>query len=311
MRIRSIMFIKYPCTHHIIEQNVQRLFLFVAAIILIVTFADIAQPVNPAAGWNDDNSEQQSRKKLSSFDEVEAEFGIMVIKIQEALIKSNIDVSKLLIKLKSSSAVRDREVPLFDPGIFERVKSIDKLFKILSGYWHLFDYDVLMYLVNTAECKEAKILLYDDFLASFDVSAINNDHRLILNCLEFNKGNILPGTLKLWVKVAHDECTAEVQQRVKSLIADCYNLEKYSLILKGIKQGCTELTFQISPSVYSYVLQYEVDECSMLQMKNHMIVSIKVDGDVELMPLVKVKIKADVSPHNYNCIVEWNIINIE
>ena len=285
------MFIKYPCTHHIIEQNVQRLFSFVAPIILIVTFADMAQPVNPAAGWNDDDSKQQSRKRLSSIDEVEAEFGIMVTKIQEALTKSNIDVSKLLIKLKSSSAVRDREVPLFDPGIFERVKSIDKLFEILSGYWHLFDYDVLMYLVNTAECKEAKILLYDDFLASFDASAISNDHQLILNYHKFNEGNILPGTCKLRVKVAHDVCTAEVQRRVKSIIAGYFNLEKYSLILKGIKQGCTELTFQISHSVYSYVLQYEVDECSVLQIKSHMIVSIKVDGDVELLPPVKVKIE--------------------
>ena len=229
----------------------------------------------------------------------------MVTKIQEALTKSDIDVSKLLIKLKSSSAVRDREVPLFDPGIFERVKSIDKLFETLSGYWHFFDYDVLMYLVNTAECKEAKILLYDDFLASFDSSAISNDHQLILNYHKFNEGNILPGTCKLRVKVAHDECTADVQQRVKCIIADYFNLEKYSLILKGIKQGCTELTFQISPSVYSYVLQYEADECSMLQMKSHMIVSIKVDSDVELMPPDKVKIKADVLPRNCNYILEW------
>ena len=75
----------------------------------------------------------QPQRKLSIFNEIEAEFGIMVTKIQEVLEKNDVDVSKLLIKLKSSSAVRDREVPLFDPRIFERITSIDKLFETLSG----------------------------------------------------------------------------------------------------------------------------------------------------------------------------------
>ena len=95
----------------------------------------------------------------------------MVTKIQKVLENDDVYVSKLLVKLKSSSAVRDREVSLFDPGIFERITSIDKLFETLSGYWHLFDYDVLLYLVSTAERKEDKVI-FDDFLTSFDSSVI-------------------------------------------------------------------------------------------------------------------------------------------
>ena len=204
----------------------------------------------------------------------------MVINIQEALKKSNIDVTKLLIKLKSS-AVRDRQVPLFDPGIFEKVSTIDKLFETLSKYWELFDYDVLMYLVNTAEC-EAAIKVYDEFLTSFDSSVMSN-YQLILHYRKFNKENVLPGTYKLRVKIAQDKCTAEIERKVKGIISEHFKLEKYALILKGIKQGCCELIYQISPSVKSYMLEYKIAGCDVLQLKAHMITVLGVDNDMELI----------------------------
>ena len=224
----------------------------------------------------------QPLRLLSSFNEIEAGFGIMVTKIQEALEKNNVDVSKLLIKLKSSSAVRDREVPLFDPSIFEKITSIDKLFKMLSGYWYLFDYDVLMYLVNTAECKEAKII-YDDFLTSFDSSVVH-DHfdSLIHSCIEFNKGSNIPGTCRLWVKITLDECTSKTKEEIKEILSKCFKLERYALICKGIKQGCLEIIYQISLSVKSYMLQYKITEHELSQLKAHMITTLKID-DVDIM----------------------------
>ena len=134
------------------------------------------------------------------------------------------------------------------------------------------------------ECKEAEVILYDDFLASFDSSAISNDYQLILSYRKFNEGNVLPETCKLRVKIAQDECTAEIQQRVKRIIAEYFQLEKYALILKGIKQGCIELIYQISPSVKLYMVQYKITEHGMSQLKAHMIIALKIDNeDVELM----------------------------
>ena len=201
----------------------------------------------------------------------------MVANVQEALEKSNITVNKLLIKLKSSSAVRDRNIPLFDPGVFERVTSIDKLFETLSGYWHLFDYDVLMYLVKTAGCKEAKAI-YDDFLASFDSSAMTN-HKLILQYDEYiHKEGLLPGTCKLRIKVARDECTVEVEKEVKEVVSGHFKLEKYALIFKGIKQGCIELIYQTSHSVKCYMLQHKLNGYDILQLKAHKIIALKFDS---------------------------------
>ena len=216
---------------------------------------------------------------MMTFNEIEAKFGIMVTKIQESLEKHNVNLNNLLIKLKSSSVVRDREVPLFDPGIFERITSIDKLFETLSGYWHLFDYDVLLYLVDTAECEEAE-KVYDDFLAIFDSTVMNN---LILRCDKFNMEGILPGTCTLCVKVYRDKCTVAVAKEVKEIVSKHLELEKYALVLKGVKEGYIELIYQISTSVKSYILQYNATEHETLQLlKAHMITAIKID-DVDIM----------------------------
>ena len=235
-------------------------------IFVVVTILDITQSVEYT----------KRRQRLSSIDDIEAEFGIMVANVQEALEKSNINVNKLLIKLKSSSAVRDRNIPLFEKDIFKEITSIDKLFETLSGYWYLFDYDVLIYLVKTAGCKEAKVV-YDNFLASFDSSAITN-HKLILQYDEYiHKEGLLPGTCKLRIKVARDECTVEVEKEVKKVISEYFNLEKYALIFKGIKQGCIEFIYQISHSVKSYMLQHKLNGYDILQLKAHKITALKFD----------------------------------
>ena len=201
----------------------------------------------------------------------------MVADVQEALENNKVNVNKLLIKLKSSSAVRERKIPLFDEHTFEKITSIEKLFETLSGYWHLFDYDVLLYLVKTAGCEEAKTI-YDNFLASFDSSMIMmSNYQLILQYDEFNKENIVPGTCRLRIKVARDECTIEIEKKVKEVISKCFNLEKYALICKGLKQGCIELMYQISHSVKSYMLQYKLNSDAVLQLKIHKITAIKFD----------------------------------
>ena len=217
----------------------------------------------------------KARKRLSSIDEIEIDFGIMIADVQEAFEKNNINVNRLLIKLKSSSAVRDRKIPLFEKDTFNNITSIEKLFETLSGYWHLFDYDVLMYLVKTAGCNEAKTI-YDDFLASFDSSVMSN-YQLILQYDEFNKESILPGTCKLRIKVAQDNCTVEIERKVKEVISRHFELEKYALICKGLKEGCIELMYQLSHSVKSYMLQYKLNSDAVLQCKVHKISAVKFD----------------------------------
>ena len=233
-------------------------------------------------------------KRLSSIDEIEAEFGIMVAEIQEALENNNINVKKLLIKLKSSSAVRERKIPLFDKDTFNNITSIEKLFETLSNHWHLFDYDVLMYLVKTAGCKEAK-RIYDNFLDSFDSSVMNN-YRLILKCDEFKEG-VIPGTCKLRIKVALDQCTVEIERKVKEIISKHFELENYALVYKGLKQGCIELTYQMSCSVKSYMLQYKLNSNAILQLKIYKIIAIKFD-------CMEMNIPEDfsVEVHSYTCV---------
>ena len=135
-------------------------------------------------------------------------------------------------------------------------------------------------MVDTTECEAAK-KVYDEFLTSFDSSVINN-YKLILHAKEFNKESILPGTCKLRVKISQDECNAEIERKVKEILSKHFNLEKYVLVLKGIKKGCTELVYQISSSVKSYILKYKITGYDVLQLKAHMIITLEVDNDVEL-----------------------------
>ena len=197
----------------------------------------------------------------------------MVVDVEEAL-KGNVDVHQLLVKLRGCTAVRDRDVPLFAEGTFDVITSIEKLFEKLSGYWHIYDYSILKFLILAAECEAAE-KIFEEFLSSFSCSAIINSP------LKF-RTKILPSGHQLWVKVEQDEVTVGAEKEVRELICKNYDLERYALIVKGIKEGCTELVYQISPSVKSYILQQKLLFHDASQLKSHKITTLKLDDKAEL-----------------------------
>ena len=69
--------------------------------------------------------------KLTSIDDIEVEFAIMTDKIKEALINENIDVVSLIEQLCAISVVSDKNVPLFDKDVFERIQSINDFWREL------------------------------------------------------------------------------------------------------------------------------------------------------------------------------------
>ena len=132
------------------------------------------------------------------------------------------------------------------------------------------------------------------------------NHKLILRYDEFYKGSLLPGTCKLRIKVARDECTVEVQKEVKKVISEYFNLEKYALIFKGIKEGCIELIYQISHSVKSYMLQHKLNGYDILQLKAHKIIALKFD-------IMELNIPEDFSDevymrdNTYTCVFDLHV----
>lgn len=198
----------------------------------------------------------------------------MVQHVEEAFRKSKVNLPVLLSKLMDCTAVQGRNVPLFTQGLFDEVKSIERLFQILSGYWHLYDYRILRFLIQTTECEEAK-QIFDAFLSDFKCSAISNPPRK-LRC------RISPSSNTLWVKIAQHEYTAEMENKIRGAICKSFGLKENALILKDIKESCTELVYQISSPVKYYMLQNKLSIHDISQLKSRNITILKLDDDAEL-----------------------------
>ena len=83
----------------------------------------------------------------------------MTDKIKQALINSKIDVDSLIEQLRSISGVRNRNVPLFDEEVFTKIKSVEELWKTLSIFWSIYDYDLLRFIVKITKCEDAQRVL--------------------------------------------------------------------------------------------------------------------------------------------------------
>jgi len=213
--------------------------------------------------------------KFTSLRKIEVEFAKMTTRIKETLHKNNISVSVLIEQLCAISAVSNKKVPIFDEDVSENIKSFDELWRKLRKFWNIFDYDLLISVVDLTECSEAQEIL-DTFLAKIDLSALENVVGLVLDCEE-----TWP---LLRIKVNAEKCTLDVQHKVKDIISKKYDLQKYTLHFTGIKEGCFLFIYNISKAVKSYLLQYEITDGIMADFAAHNIISLQIDDMILNVP---------------------------
>lgn len=244
---------------------------------------------------------EQALVTLRSLDEIEAEFAIVTTQIKNVLQENDISVVVLIERLCATSAVSHKKVPIFDDDISDKVKSVDELWQKLKGFWNILDYDILILVIKLADCSEAQKIL-DNFLEKIDFSALKDDD-LILHYKIFEEKLARP---VLRVKVNAARCTVYIKQKVKVLISDTFDVKKYSLRLKGIKEGCVEFIFYVSKAVMSYLLEFKVTGSIMANLVANYIVSLQINDNLKLdMPteISDVVSKKAVVPEvqNYNC----------
>ena len=220
--------------------------------------------------------EQEITKRKLNFEKLDLEFAKVTGKIKEALCRNNICVHSLVEQLCAMSAVKDKKVPLFDEDVFEKVTTIEELWKILRGYWTIRDYDMLIFVIDIAECKEAK-KIFDDFLSTVDTSLLEGIE-LVLQCKEYDEEGFKP---LLRIKVGEKEYTKAIEDKVKEVISAKFNLEKYSLCFKGIKEGCIEIIYEISNALSSYLLQCSISGNDLAKFAAFNILSLHI-GDMKL-----------------------------
>jgi len=206
--------------------------------------------------------------KLTSITTIDAEFAKMTRRIKEALHKNEISVTELIEQLCATSAVHNKKVPIFDEDMYE--KSIDELWRKLKNFWNIFDYDLLILVINLSECTEAKEIL-DNFLEKIDPCALDVD--LVLHCEVFKK--------ETWpllrIKVNTERCTPDVKNKVKDVVSKMYNLQKYALRFTGIKEGCVEFVYSISRALASYLLEFRVTGNIMTDFVSNNIICLQIN----------------------------------
>lgn len=213
-------------------------------------------------------------EKLTNIRDIDVQFGMMTNTIKQALISNNVDVASLIEQLCAISAVKNKNVPLFDKDVFEKIKSVDDFWRELRYFWNIFDYEFLQIVIKISRCREAQMIL-DDFLSRIDPSAIE-DADLVLYCkVEHREGSLRP---ELRIKVKAEKCTPNIKSMAKEIVSKTYDLEKYVLRFQGIKEGCIELLYYISKPLKLYLLQFEISRKIILgEFLAHKIISLQVD----------------------------------
>ena len=217
-------------------------------------------------------------EKLTNFRDIEVQFAKMTTRIKLALINNKVDVALLIERLCTISAVANKKVPLFDEDVFQKIETIDKFWKKLRNFWSIFDYELLWYVVEISECKEAQNI-FEEFLSRINPSTIE-DVDLVLHC----KKEHWEGSLKpvLRIKVNAEECTLDIKKKVEEIVSKTYNLTKYALQLICIKRGCIELFYYISKPVKLHLLQFEINRAAMESFVACDIISLRIGDKFEL-----------------------------
>ena len=198
---------------------------------------------------------------------------MMTDKIKEALIRNSVDVVSLIEQLCAISAVSNKNVPLFDKDVFEKIKSINEFWRELRMSWNIFDYDLLRFIIMVSKCKEAQTI-FDKFLSSIDPSAIE-DVDLVLHCRVEHREGLLKPVLR--IKINAEKCTVNIQRKAKEMVSEKFKLKKYVLHFKGIKKGCIELLYYISQGVVSHFLQCAISKDILEGLSSCNIISLHIN----------------------------------
>ena len=147
----------------------------------------------------DDNSpvssptNEEEADELITADDLEADFAITTNKIKQALISSSepVDVASVIQQLQTSTAVKNKNVPLFDEGVFKNVTTIEMLWEKLSRFWSIFDYDLLLFVLKIVKCEEAD-KIFKKFLSKIDISRMEDTDLVLCYKVIEQEGSMKP-----------------------------------------------------------------------------------------------------------------------
>ena len=211
---------------------------------------------------------------------LKGKYANIVNRIRCIIEKKNLDIKQLILNL---CATDEENLTVFSTDeVFIRINNTNELFLHIGMYCSMYDFDLLLALVESTECQEA-VKLLDDFAEEMR-SSILKDLDILSEDEELLKiGDFMHNTHKLVIKyVGVGRCTLKAKEKIQNIVYECFHLKKGCIIFKGVQEGCVAFVYQISAAVKSHMLQIEVTPSDETILIEHHIISVSID-DVKLM----------------------------
>ena len=244
------------------------------------------------------------KKKFLTSDELEVKFTDTTNRIKQVLCSSSVDVVSVVEQLQLCSAVKDKNVPLFDDDDLKNVNTIENLWQKLNRFWSIFDYDVLRILLGFVKCKRADEI-FEEFLSTTDISAIEDLTDLVLHYKVFEgQGPIKP---LLMVKSKVENHTHSIRRKIEKVICSKFDLQEHSFRFKGIKssKGCIGLVYEISNTMMSYILRCKIAGYDLAEFAANNIISCHINNMELAIPSEITMVCTYSYSYLYNIIRLW------
>ena len=149
---------------------------------------------------------------------------------------------------------------------FDKIRTMNQLFRALDKYISWFNFEFVIKLVNTFITDERdlqrKWSTYCEKLKDYFKN--NNTQAVqIADSIEFGLSDV-PGTKVMIAKVARDDYTLNDLYFFHKLIADALEVPQYDFYFCTIDDGCMELKYSIPDFLYSVLFPLTNQQCHSL-----------------------------------------------
>ena len=226
----------------------------------------------------DDVVTTEKRLRARTLARLKGKYSGIVDKIQCIIDEKKFDIKRLILCL--CTADEENMTVFSSDEAFKKIEDIKTLFLHIGQHCSMYDFELLLALVEYTECEEA-IKLLDDFTEEMHHSILRNLD--LSECGELlNPTDFMPHTHKLVIKyVGGGKCTLKAKERIQNIVYECFHLRKGSITFKGVQEGCFAFVYQISAAVKFHMLQSEITPSDVTMLTENHITCISID-DVKL-----------------------------
>ena len=223
---------------------------------------------------------------------LKVKYSKIVIKVQHIIEKENFDIKELILSL---CAADEENLTIFSSDeAFLHITDTNIIFHQIRRYCSIYDFELLLTLVESTECREA-IKLLDDFTEEVHHSILSDLDLLSEDGELLNPKHFMPGTHKLVIKyVGGGKCTLAAKEKIQNIVYECFHLKKGSITFMGVQEGCFAFVYQISVAVKCRMLRRENTSSDVTVLAENYITCISID-DVELK--ISSQVNEVINPH--------------